>query len=62
MRLMYALIKMRPFVADGRLEGLWSGPPELRFFSEHARSFEQIRIAVAGLEAVQKPSPRLAIP
>ncbi len=30
----------------------------IRFLSEHARSFEQIRIAVAGLEAVQKPSPR----
>jgi poly(3-hydroxybutyrate) depolymerase len=32
----------------------------IRYFSENAKSFEDIRIAVAGLEAVAKPSPDFA--
>lgn len=34
------------------------GPGAVKFLSEHAKSFEEIRIAAAGLEAIQAKSPR----
>ena len=34
------------------------GPGAIKFLTEHVRSFEEIRIAAAGLEAVQGKSPK----